>query len=484
MSLRMRLILSFTFIVLLCLSISAVAVTVVLQSSRDRLAMSSLADTARPIYVQVQAVARGEATWLELLQNLNEQARENEVYIILADSGGKILSQASPVAGAPKLNAVIPVEDKTADTPATPLTVTNASALASQGTFETAGGQTFIYSAYDVSRIFDYLRASRFDTLVLAVPRSESLAILAGLVSPFLQAGLVALVISIIVAILLARSAYKPVSRVTEAVEKVAQGDYDHEIPVEGPKELRNLAVRFNEMTSRVRESQQQLRHFVADVSHQLRTPLTSIRGFAQAMLDGTADDEESRQKAARVIDDESKRMIRQVEELLELSRMQSGQLEMKRELVDVKELLQHCREVFSLRAEEGKVQLRADIEPLVPVTGDEDRLEQVFTNLLDNALKNTPVGGEVTVSARNIPGNLVEVVVSDTGPGIPPEQLPWVFERFYRASGLRAGFGLGLAIAREIVTRHEGTIGVRSEPGEGTQFTIVLPSGTSAARE
>jgi signal transduction histidine kinase len=127
-----------------------------------------------------------------------------------------------------------------------------------------------------------------------------------------------------------------------------------------------------------------------------LRTPLTSIQGFAQAILDGTANDDEARQKAARVIDDESKRMIKQVNELLELSRMQAGQLEMTINPVDIKELLLHCQEVFSPRAEETGVRLVTDIEPLVPVSGDEDRLEQVFSNLLDNALKNTPRQGEM----------------------------------------------------------------------------------------
>ena len=117
------------------------------------------------------------------------------------------------------------------------------------------------------------------------------------------------------------------------------------------------------------------------------------------------------------------------------------------------------------------------DIEPLVPVSGDEDRLEQVFSNLLDNALKNTPRQGEIIIRGRNIENNKVEIMISDTGPGIPPEQIPYVFERFYQASGLRSGFGLGLAIVREIIIRHNGEIRVKSEPGEGTQFIITLPS-------
>ncbi len=150
----------------------------------------------------------------------------------------------------------------------------------------------------------------------------------------------------------------------------------------------------------------------------------------------------------------------------------------MVRELVDVKELLLHCQEIFTMRAEEKSILLRTEIEPLMPVLGDIDRLEQVFSNLLDNALKNSPAKGEVYIIGRNIANDSVEITVADSGPGIPPEQLPYVFERFYQAGGLRAGFGLGLAIAKEIVLAHGGKIEVSSTPGEGTKFMVTLPTG------
>jgi signal transduction histidine kinase len=172
--------------------------------------------------------------------------------------------------------------------------------------------------------------------------------------------------------------------------------------------------------------------------------------------------------------------MIRQVEELLELSRIQSGQLEMHRELVDIKELMLHCQEVFSLRSEEKNIHFRTEIEPLMPINGDSDRLEQVFSNLIDNALKNTPEMGEVAVIGRNISSDSIEITIADNGPGIPPEQLPYVFERFYQAGGLRTGFGLGLAIAKEIVIAHNGRIEAFSSPGEETKFVIRLPAGIS----
>ena len=471
----MRLILSFATVIILCLAVVALAVTLSLQSIRDNYNMDQLTNMARPIYVQVLSLARGEETWRNLLENLQEQATNNNVYIFMADKTGRIVRNISPEEEKLPITQLPIVNPQISQLPTESLAASATKPV--QGTFEAPDGRTFVYNSYFIGRLFTTQAFINFETLTLAVPRTGTLSILAGLFGPFLRVGLIALAVSIVIAFLIARSVYLPVRKVTVAADKIAEGDYDQEVPVEGPKEIKTLATHFNEMAGKVKESQMQLRHFVADVSHQLRTPLTSIQGFAQAILDGTAKDDEAREKAARVIDDESKRMIKQVNELLELSRMQSGQLDISLEPVDIKELLLHCQEVFSLRAEETGVRLITDIEPLVPVSGDEDRLEQVFSNLLDNALKNTPRQGEIVIRGRNIDNNAVELMISDSGPGIPPEQLPYVFERFYQASGLRTGFGLGLAIVREIIVRHDGEIRVKSEPGEGTQFIITLPS-------
>jgi len=231
-------------------------------------------------------------------------------------------------------------------------------------------------------------------------------------------------------------------------------------------------------MAAAMKESQQHLRHFVADVSHQLKSPLTSIQGFAQAMLDGTADNEETRNKAMHIILDESRRMIRQVNELLELSRMQAGQVKMAKDSVDVKDILRRCEEIFALRLEEKKITLVNRLDPVPLITADADRLEDVFCNLLDNAIKNTPTGGEIQITAQDKRNHSLAITVADNGPGIPPEQLPHVFDRFQPGSGLREGFGLGLAIAREIVKAHRGEIEVASDPGEGARFTVTLPVG------
>jgi len=428
--------------------------------------MERLDTIARPVSIQVISMMRRQTSITEILDNLAEQAEKNQVNILLVDGEGSIARQISPGSASfrPTLNVL-------------PGDLPHGISESAQGTFTTENGQTFIYAACSLVRASSATESPRIETLILAVARTRATAIWSSLLRPFFIAGLVALVISLIIAIIFARSVYRPIQHVTEAARRIAEGHYDQEVPLQGPTEVRGLAASFNQMAQQVKKSQQQLRHFVADVSHQLKTPLTSIQGFAQAMLDGTAADDEARLKAARIIDDESQRMRRQVDELLELARMQAGQVKINREPVDVKELLEHCQEIFAVQAEEKGVSLKMNLESPLTTSGDFDRLEQVFNNLLDNAIKNSPLKSDVMIDARRVHADLVEVRISDSGPGIPPEQLPYVFERFYQAGGMRTGVGLGLAIAREIVLAHGGTIEASSSPGEGAEFIVRLPA-------
>lgn len=465
MSLRLRLFATFALIVVLCLGLVALSVTIILQSQRDRLSMERLEATAMPIFIQVKSLIRGQMTITELLSELKEQAQDNNVYIIFGDGDGNIVRQITP-----DLNRF----QRPIELPAggLPYDITQPT----QGKLVSTTGQTFIYSAYPLTTPVS-AQTAQLKTLILAVPRTGAIAVVAGLFIPFLLAGLITLILSLIIAIFLARSIYRPINRVKVAAEKLAQEQYDQEIPSAGPKEVKELAVSFNRMAGQIKRSQQQLRHFVADVSHQLKSPLTSIHGFAQALLDGTASDDTAKQKAATIISDESNRMKRQVDELLELARMQAGQLKIEREQVNIDELLEHCREVFEVQAEEKKVTVKIEAEPPMPILGDFDRLEQAFSNILDNAIKNSPATDEVKIICRHLKTDSIEVRIIDNGPGIPPELLPHLFERFYQAGGMRTGFGLGLAIAKEIFLAHGGTIEVRSEPGEGAEFIVRLPA-------
>jgi len=234
-------------------------------------------------------------------------------------------------------------------------------------------------------------------------------------------------------------------------------------------------------MTQRVHDSQQSQRDFVANVSHELKTPLTSIQGFAQAILDGTASTVEARSQAAEVIYDESNRMHRMVLDLLDLARLDAGTADLERAPFNLEALLKSVAERFTPQSREAGVKLVTEIRPLPGFIGDGDRLSQVFTNLVDNALKHTPPGGTVKLNARD-EGGWVEVSVADSGPGIPPEELSRIFERFYqldkaRKGGPGRGVGLGLAIAREIIQAHGGTISAQSRIGEGSLFVVRLPA-------
>jgi len=298
------------------------------------------------------------------------------------------------------------------------------------------------------------------------------------------RVGLVAFVVSVLLAVIIARSIACPLKKVAAAADEVARGNYDLHLDLVSPDEVRSVATSFNTMTQAVRASQQAQRDFVTNVSHELKTPLTSIQGFSQAILDGTADDGESIQRAAGIIHDEAGRMARMVSQLLDLAKIEAGQIVMARQPVELRAVLEGCLEKLSPQAVREGVSLNGNLAQLsteVRVTGDGDRLAQVFIVLLDNALKHTPSGGEVTVVARCPDASLVEVSVSDTGCGIPALDLERVFERFYQVDKSRArkkgGSGLGLAIAKEIVSAHGGEIVVESIVDMGSRFTVRLPA-------
>ena len=242
------------------------------------------------------------------------------------------------------------------------------------------------------------------------------------------------------------------------------------------------LGRAFNDMTRRVHASQAAQQDLVANVSHDLKTPLTSIQGFAQAIMDGTIDNPASLQQAAGVIYDESGRMYRMVAELLDLARLEAGVINIEQERIAIGDLLDRVITKFIPLASEADKHLEKDWSTLPEIIGDSDRLSQLFTNLVDNALKFTPRGGKVIVRSRPV-GPWLEIAVEDSGPGISPGEQDRIFERFYqtdksRSGGIERGSGLGLAISRQIVIAHKGEISVQNLPAGGSIFTVKLPLG------
>lgn len=300
------------------------------------------------------------------------------------------------------------------------------------------------------------------------------------LLTPLVQAGLLALLVSVLLAWLISRWVSAPLRRMADAAQAVAQGDYERRIPLSGPAEARSLAADFNEMVQRVQSGRQAQRDFVANVSHDLKTPLTSIQGFAQAILDGTADDAPSRQRAAQIIYEESDRLRRMVDGLLDLARLDAGQMIFSMGVIDLAAIVRGVVERLERKAVERGMTIENLVDSAPAVIGDGDRLAQVFTNLVDNAVTHTPPGGTVTLRGEIQPGWFL-VHVDDTGPGIPPDELSRVFERFYqldraRQGGEGRGAGLGLAISREIAQAHGGQLTASSTPGQGSRFTLRLP--------
>jgi two-component system OmpR family sensor kinase len=478
-SLRSRIYASFVFIVLVTLGTAGFAFFFTLGGYRDDLASSTLREVALPVYYNLTAFSPRTFTARELGVYLAEQSRETDVLILVLDDQGRVVRETATEESLLNERIELPPRPPTAGFP-DPY----------EGTHTTQDGQELLFVAVPLPPRFA-LGALHASTLVVALPKDSAQSIIGDLTPRLLLAGLAGLGAALVVGLVLSRSVYLPLGRVARAARAVGRGDYRRKVPVEGPSEARGLAEDFNSMTEAVQRSQQTLRDFLANISHELKTPLTSIRGFSQAMRDGTIDDEEGRERATRVIDTESRHVLYLVEELLDLSRIESGQVSMTTAPLEVRELFAHCADVFAMRSQESGVEIRVDDVSVPSVMGDFDRLEQVLGNLVDNAFRHTPRGGWIRLSARSLPGragtapDMVEVTVADSGEGIPGDELPHVFDRFYKgsstsdASGRGARHGLGLPIAREVVRAHGGDLWAEGGPEGGGRFRFTLPVAT-----
>lgn len=236
---------------------------------------------------------------------------------------------------------------------------------------------------------------------------------------------------------------------------------------------------------SEAEKLEQMRKDFVSDVSHELRTPLTAIRGYNEALSDGTVEDPEIRQKYHNIIREETQRLERLIHDLLDLSRLQSGKISLELEPLDVGAVIRSTVEKLEPQINIKGIAVELDIPQNIPyIMGNEDRLVQLLIILLDNAVRYTDAGGKIFVSVGDVGLKGVEIAITDTGKGIPKEDIPFIWERFYKVDKSRtrtgAGTGLGLAIARQIVELHHGTIEVESELGRGTTFKIVFPLAES----
>jgi two-component system OmpR family sensor kinase len=296
-----------------------------------------------------------------------------------------------------------------------------------------------------------------------------------------LQAALIAAGLGVLIGWIMARGLSAPLVQLAAAARRLAQGQFDERVSVRGAEELTDLAGAFNEMAANLQQADSLRRNLVADIAHELRTPLSIIQGNLQAILDDVYPLDKT--EIADIFD-ETIMLNRLISDLRELAQAEAGQLQLHRQPTDLLLLVKTVTDLFGESAREKEITLQTALSPKIPsLPADADRLRQVLHNLLGNAVRHTPAGGVVTVAADLINGDeSVQISVTDTGPGIAPEDLPHVFDRFWRADKSRAreygGSGLGLAIARQLVEAHGGQIGVRSPgaSGPGSQFWFTLP--------
>ncbi len=265
-----------------------------------------------------------------------------------------------------------------------------------------------------------------------------------------------------------------PLDDLLKAADRVGQGDTSVRVQEKGPREVRLLARAFNNMASRLHNTDKQRRELLADVTHELRTPLTVVQGNLEGMLDGVYPADEANLRSLLV---ETNILARLVEDLRTLALAESGALQLRKEATDLSMLIRDTLTAFRAQADSAGVALTVETADDLPwLDLDPGRIRQVLSNLVANALRYTPAGSAIRVRYRQAEKK-ARLEVQDTGPGIPADELPHVFERFYKSAD-SGGMGLGLAIARHLVEAHGGTITAESAPDQGTTMRITLPIG------
>lgn len=474
-SLRSRLLASYLFLIGAVLMVTAVILFLVVTRPAVRYlpTLTKLTAVSRSNRAQLGQLREVDARPATIEEMLVRIAEENEVRLLLVNAGnGRILFDSA---------------DDWTGTAASDIDQNIQRLFPDLDTNAVLGR----YRAPDGSRWLIYgpdttLPFNARTRLFYAAPEPSALGFFRdSFFRPLVLAGGLALVVAVVLALLVARSVGRPLRQLADGAAAIAEGNYDQQIRPSGPEEVKRVAQSFNSMAARVKITHQSQRDLVANVSHDLKTPLTSIQGWSQALLDGTAVSPQEQERAASIIHNEADRMSRMVSQLLDLARIESGTLQLAQEPVNIAALLTDVQQNLTLRAQTLNIHLTLDAAAVPPVIGDYDRLMQIFTNLTDNALTHTPAEGRVHLVVKQHGDKAVEVSVQDTGKGIPETDLSRIFERFYQVDKSRSrddgrrGSGLGLSIVRELVEAHGGVIQARSEAGRGSLFIVRLPTTT-----
>jgi signal transduction histidine kinase len=387
--------------------------------------------------------------------------------LLLLDSGGKVVYDSGGT-----------------DMQITRMQITASRRVANVGEARTMlGGQPYLAAAMKIPPARDPLVASY---VVVAQPESLVASAAAGeLASRLLEAGGAALVVAMLLVLLVSRSLTRPLTQLASAAEDIAAGNYSRRVGIRGHDEIGMLGAAFNRMAEAVERARKTQRDFLANVSHELKTPLTSLIGFSQAMVDGSLVSEIERSRAATIVHEESERVLRMAQELLDLARVESGSISLHITAVDLRGQLEQELETVRIRADKRGLELNLIASPdIPPVAADPERLHQILDNLLDNAVKYAPEGTPIQVSTLSNVSGVETIVANEAGARKPDAER--MFERFYRADPSRSaaagGVGLGLSISRELAAAMRGRLWADYDDAGNLRLHLLLPAAARAA--
>ncbi len=510
-SLNSRLLVAFALVIVLSLAISAAGTLLLLRGRQEQSAEERVGRLAEPVALAAALLQQANVDQTEIDNAVRDYARSFDVRILLINGTGQVVFDTGSRLTGSTINVF--------SDPSQPI-ITRGNAQFRKANFSSEGERLVLFAPAQRSIQLETNRLAQLQATIfslsasgvseeklnslvrgllsdpsrpnilplqplqplVAVPEQQITSAWRDLIPQLAIAGGIALLAAAVVATLISRSVTGRLARVTRAAQEMALGNYNQQLDVRGQDEVGRLAQGFNVMAREVSRSHQMMRDLLANVSHELRTPLTSIQGFSQALEEDAIGSAEERREAAGVINEETQRMRRLVDDLIDLSRLESGQVVMERERVDLADLLRACAGRFAWQLRDANAAIQLELPSLPSIEGDGGRLEQAFTNLIDNAVRHTPRGGSITVRAEARNGT-VRVAVRNTGSYISPEELPRIFERFFQADPSRTrgtgGSGLGLAIASEVVQAHRGAISASSDKRDGTEFVVTLPLTT-----
>jgi signal transduction histidine kinase len=289
---------------------------------------------------------------------------------------------------------------------------------------------------------------------------------------------LLLLAASLLISFRLAQSFTGPILAIKNASQRMASGDYSVRIAIRKSDEIGQLAESVNYLGEQLSKVEQLRKDLIANVSHELRTPLSLIRGYAETIRDITGKTPEKREKQLEIIIEETERLGRIVDDILHLSQLQAGYIALKKRPFDVRKKLAALVDRYYVLGKEAGVSVRTEIPEDIWAMADEDRIEQVIINLLNNSISHTPRGGSILIRAMEN-SETIRFEISDTGSGIPEEEIPYIWDRFYKADKTRklkaSGTGLGLAIVKGVLEAHQAVFGVESKQGQGSIFWFEL---------